>query len=193
MQKDWIKAAEILKNDGIIVIPTDTLYGVIGSATSKKAVKKIYDLKGRRETKPFIVLINSYEQLKNFGIKVEKSQAKILEKFWPGKVSVILPCKIKKWEYVHRGLESIAFRMIGKRNKNLFELISIVGPLVAPSANKEGDNPAETILEAERYFGDKIQFYINGGKRHLKPSTLVMLLNDKIEILRQGEIKINIK
>lgn len=188
--KSWNRASEILKNDGVVVLPTDTLYGILGSALSKKAVRKIYEIKGRDETKPFIVLVNSFSQLEIFGIKIDEIKAKILEKFWPGKVSVILPCQLKKFEYLHLGGKSIAFRMIGKRNKNLFKLISLVGPVVAPSVNKQGEKPAETISEARAYFLDKIQSYINVGKRVSKPSTLIRLEGEKVVVLRQGEVKV---
>lgn len=190
MQKDWNKVEEILENNGIVVLPTDTLYGIIGSALSKKAVGKIYEIKGRNETKPFIVLINSLEQLSIFDIKINKEQAKILEKFWPGKVSVILSCGLNKWKYIHRGEKSIAFRMIGKVNRNLFNLISLTGPLVAPSVNKQGEMPAETVREAKKYFSNKIQVYINAGKRVSKPSTLIKLEKGAVIVLRQGEVKV---
>lgn len=189
MQNGWLKAKRILEEDGVVILPTDTLYGIIGRALSKKAVERIYVIKGRSENKPFIVLINSYEDLKTFGIKVNEDQAKILGKFWPGKVSVILPCKLAKWKYLHRGHESLAFRMIGKRNKNLFDLINKVGPLVAPSVNIQNEKPAETISEARKYFGEKIDLYINTGRKVSFPSTLVRI-NEKIEILRQGSVKI---
>ena len=190
MQNNWKKAEEFLKNDEVVVLPTDTLYGIIGSALSKKAVRKIYDIKGRDKTKPFIVLINSISQLKIFGIKIDEEQAKIFSKFWPGKVSVVLPCNLKKFEYLHLGGNGIAFRMIGKRNRNLFNIISSVGPLVAPSVNRQGEKPAETIKEATGYFSEKIQCYVNVGKRTSKPSTLIKLIGNEIVVLRQGEVKI---
>jgi len=194
MQNNWKKAEEILKKEGVAIIPTDTLYGMIGRAESKKVVEKIYEIKGRNENKPFIVLITSYKDLEIFGVKIDKEQAKILKKFWPGKVSVILPCKLAKFKYIHRGVNSIAFRMIGKKNKNLFNLINKVGPLVAPSANPEGLPGAVTIKQAKTYFSPRsdlgVDLYINGGKRKLKPSTLIKLENKKIVILRQGEKKI---
>jgi L-threonylcarbamoyladenylate synthase len=188
MKNDWQKAEDILNKDGVVVLPTDTLYGIVARALSKKAVEKLYKIKNRIENKPFIILINSYKDLEIFGIKVDGNQAKILKKFWPGKVSVIFICTLDKWRYVHRGVESIAFRMIGPRNKNLYHLINKVGPLVAPSANKEGDNPAIEIREAKKYFGDEVSLYINGGKRKSKPSTLVKFKNDDLVVLRQGEI-----
>ena len=192
MKNNWQNAQNILKKDGVVVLPTDTLYGIIASAESKKAVEYIYKIKGRNEDKPFIVLINSYKDLGLFGVKIDKEQAKFLEKIWPGKVSVILPCMQSKFNYLHRGTKSIAFRMIGEKNKNLFNLIKKVGPLVAPSCNKQGDAPAENITKAKEYFNNEIDLYINGGIRKSSPSTLIKYENGKWIILRQGGIKINI-
>lgn len=188
MKKDWQKAEKFLKNDGVVVLPTDTLYGIVGRALSKKVVGRIYKIKERNENKPFIVLISSYKDLNIFGVKIGDKQAKILKKFWPGKVTVILPCLSKKFEYLHRGTKSIGFRMIGTKNKNVYNLINKVGPLVAPSANPSNFKHAEKISEAIKYFGDKIDFYLSGGSKVSKSSTLIRFNNDKLVILRQGEI-----
>jgi len=190
MQKDWKEVVKILKNDGVAVIPTDTLYGLVGSAFSSVPVEKIYFIKERDIDKPLIVLINSLKQLKKFGIKINRAQAKILKKFWPGSVSIILPCLDDKLNYIHRGTKSIAFRMIGKEYRNLYKLINSVGPLVAPSVNKESEKPAETIEQAKNYFGNNIDIYINEGERVSEPSTLIRIDNGNIEILRQGRTQI---
>ena len=189
MQKDWQKAEKILKGDGVVVLPTDTLYGITANTFSKKAIKRIYKLKGRDDHKPFIVLISSYKDLGKFGVKVGGKEAKILGKFWPGKVSIILPCPLKKFEYLHRGTNSIAFRMIGKKNKNLYELINIVGPIVAPSCNPEGLSPAKNISEAKVYFSHKSDLwpdlYINSGRKDVPPSKLLKYENGEFVILRK--------
>jgi len=185
MQTNWQKAEKILKNDGVVVLPTDTLYGIIGKAMSKKAVDIIYKIKERNNKKPFILLINSYKNLNKFGVKLNKEQAKFLEKIWPGKVSVILSCKNPKWKYIHLGTNSIAFRMISPKCKNLYNLINKVGPLVAPSANLEGKKPAETIDEAKKYFENKIDLYISSGRRKQNPSRLISYLNKKPVVLRK--------
>ncbi len=188
MKNNWEKVEDVLKKDGVVILPTDTLYGLIGKALSKKAVERIYKIKGRIENKPFIVLINTIKDLKRFGIKIDKEQAKFLEKIWPGKVSIIFPCFLNKWHYIHRGVGSIAFRMIGPRNKNLFKLIEKVGPLVAPSANLEGYKPAESIAQARKYFRENVDLYIDRGRRKVKPSTLVKFKDNNYVILRQGEV-----
>lgn len=193
MNLDYQKAEKFLKNDGVVVLPTDTLYGLVASVYSKKAIEKIYKIKERDKSKALIVLISSLKDLDIFGIKINKDQAKILEKFWPGKVSILLPCKNAKYKYIHRRTGEVAFRMIGSRNKNLYNLLKKVGPIVAPSANKESQKPAETIGEAREYFGDLVDSYINGGEKKGESSTLIRMNEGKIEILRQGSLKINKK
>jgi len=192
MKREWTKTEELLKNGGVAVIPTDTLYGLVGSVFSEKAVEKIYKLKNRDKTKALIVLISSYKDLETFGINIEENQAKILKEFWPGKVSVILPCKSDKWKHIHKGLGSIAFRMIGSNNENLLELIADIGPIVAPSANKEGLPPSLSISEAKKYFSSEVDIYIDEGFRGSKPSTLVTFKKNKPEVLRQGEVMLGL-
>ena len=161
MQKDWNKVDSILKSGGIAVIPTDTIYGIVTSALSKSSVEKVYTIRGRDEKKPCIVLVTSYTDLEDFGIKVEPFS------FWPGKVSVVLTLPSKKLihtlTYLHRGTDTIAFRMIHPRHKHLFGLIKKVGPLLAPSANLQGLPPARNITEAKKYFGNAVDMYVVEG------------------------------
>jgi len=186
------KVIEILKNDGVGVLATDTLYGLVGSALSKRAVKRIYKLRQRNPKKPTIILISSLADLKLFDIKIDNKIKKYLLKLWPGKVSVILPISNKRsarrFFYLHRGTNTLAFRLPAK--KSLVNLIKKVGPLVAPSANLEGKPPAKTIKEAQKYFGDKADFYVNAGKISSPPSTLIQIKNNKILIKRRGAVEI---
>ncbi len=165
---------KILKNGGIGVLATDTLYGIVGSALSKKAVQRIYKVKGRDDKKPFIILISSIRDLQKFSVRITPEQKGFLEREWPGAVSIILPCKPKKFDYLHRGTESLAFRM--PKKKKLTELLKKTGPLVAPSANPQGLTPAATILEAKKYFGETVDFYVPEGTKEGKASKIVSLL-----------------
>jgi L-threonylcarbamoyladenylate synthase len=181
MFKQLEKAALLLKGGEIGVIPTDTIYGICGFAFNKKTVEKIYKLKKRKTNKPFIVLIEKIGDLKKFGVKLSNYQKKILTEIWPGKVSVILKCPLKKFAYLHRGTKTLAFRM--PKNKKLIKILKISGPLVAPSANLEGCKLAKNIKEAKKYFGDKV-FYLNRGNLVSKPSKLIDLTGKSIKILR---------
>ena len=167
----------------IAVIPTDTIYGIVSVAFNKDTVEKIYKLRKRNPTKPFIILISSLKDLKHFGIVLTQKQKDLLQKIWPNPVSVILACPESKFQYLHRGTKTLAFRM--PKNKDLLELLERVGPLVAPSANFEGGKPAENIKEAKKYFGDNV-LYVDGGKLTGKPSTLIDLIGSKPKVVRQG-------
>lgn len=90
------KVIEILKAGGVGVIPTDTLYGIIGLAKNKETVERIYQLRQRNPHKPFIILISSLNDLKKFNLSLSKVVLSFLSKIWPEKISVALPCKDKK-------------------------------------------------------------------------------------------------
>ncbi len=179
MQKDIVK---ILKSGGIGVYPTDTLYGIVSSALSRTAVERIYRLKGRDENKPFIILISDIKDLRMFGVSVTKEQQKILDSLWPGPVSIIF--QTTKMPYLHRGQNSLAFRM--PKSKKVLGFLKKTGPLVAPSANPQGLQPAQTIADAKRYFSHDVDFYVAGGRKQGKASRVVRLeKNGTIVVLRK--------
>jgi L-threonylcarbamoyladenylate synthase len=178
----------ILKCDGIGVISTDTIYGITASAWSKKAVEKTYKITKRDPGKPFIILISSTKDLSLFGVKLDNTTRKILKKFWPGKVSVILPVRSPKFHYLHRGTKTIAFRV--PKKPSLIKLLKYAGPLISTSANPQGKKPAETMAGARKYFSDEVDFYLNEGKIKSLPSTLVEIKNGKIRVIRKGAGKI---
>jgi L-threonylcarbamoyladenylate synthase len=129
------------------------------------------------------------QDIERFLVQLSNSQKTLCEKLWPGKVSIILPCVHEQFAYLHRGTNSLAFRM--PKANWLRKLIAQTGPLVAPSANPEGLEPAKTIKEARAYFGSRVDgYYSRLFPRLGKPSTLVELRNEKVVVLRQGAAKI---
>ncbi|MFN4197382.1 MAG: L-threonylcarbamoyladenylate synthase, partial [Caldimicrobium sp.] len=155
----------------------------LGSALNKNTVERIYKVRKREKGKPFIILISDPKDLKIFGIKIKPFQKKLIKKFWPGPVSLIFECKNKKFEYLHRGKNSLAFRV--PKPKWLRNVLKQTGPLVAPSANLAGMPPAKTEKEARKYFGLEVDFYFNAGKIEGKPSTLIDIREKEIKILRE--------
>lgn len=177
--------ADILKQGGIGVIPTDTLYGIVACALNEEAVTRVYELKGRRATKPCIILIPSLANLVAFGITLTKKREKVLSQYWPGPVSIILPCDTNVPKYLHRDTYTLAFRI--PRDVPLTHFLKESGPLIAPSANPEGFPPATTIKEAKRYFGDRVDFYLDGGEHIGMPSTIIALdEDDSVTVVRKG-------
>mgnify|MGYP001589609121 CR=1 FL=1 len=163
--------AEVIKRGGIVVIPTDTIYGIVGSALKKKTVERIYRVRKRKPSKPFIILISSPRELARFGIKPDARLKVFLGKVWPGPISIILPCPAPKLRYLHRDTETLAFRV--PKPAALRALLTKTGPLVAPSANIEGLPPARTLGEAMRYFGNGVDVYVKGKPKRRTPSLLI--------------------
>ncbi|MBI2033859.1 MAG: threonylcarbamoyl-AMP synthase [Candidatus Liptonbacteria bacterium] len=173
---------KILKRNAVGVLPTDTIYGIVGSALRPKTVERIYKLRKRNRKKPMIILVSSITDLKRFGVNVDSRTKKVLRRFWPGKVSIILPCPSKKFTYLHRGAKTLAFRLPAKKSLRAF--LKKTGPLVAPSANIEGERPARTVAEAKHYFGSRVDFYVDIGGLHGKPSKLVDLVGRRRAVVR---------
>jgi len=181
--------APFLLSGDMAVIPTDTLYGIVCCADSPKAVEKLYRIRERDESKPCIILISDEGELRRFGIKLSVSQKQALKRLWPGKVSVVFDCPPKASDiltYLHRRTNTLAFRVPGDRNLRTF--LKKSGPLLAPSANKEGKEPAQTIEEAKESFGESVGFYVDGGRLDSLSSTIVRLRSDSWEVLREGAV-----
>jgi len=188
----WQLATEVLKKGQVAVIPTDTIYGLVGQALNKKTVEKIYKIKGRKPNKPLIILISSFKDLEKFSIKITSKEKKILKEIWPGPISVILKAPSKKFEYLHRGIKTLSFRL--PANEKLIKLIKKTGPLVAPSANPEKKEPARNTKEAWNYFGEQVPVYLPSDKKLSKyPSSLISLLAGQINTIRPGQKMAKIK
>lgn len=178
----YLKVINLIKNGQVGVLATDTIYGLVAYALDKNAVERLYKIKGRSPSKPFIILISDISQLSLFGITLNKYIKNRINQYWPGPVSIILDCHDKNLDYLHRGQNSLAFRMPNKRG--LINLIDNTGPLVAPSANPEGLEPAKNIQQAKNYFLNKLDFYIDEGYVNANPSKIVKISENNVKILR---------
>jgi len=184
------ETVDLLKKGGIVVAPTDTLYGILADALNPEAVERVYRVKGRTPSKPVIVLIPSVRFLEKFGIKPSKRESSLLQN--KGITVIIdLPRSVSdKFRYLHRGTGSIAFRIPG--DLELARLMETTGiPLVAPSANPEGMPPAVDADSALDYFGNAIDGYVRGKSvKNALPSTIVRVKKGKPEIVREGSISV---
>lgn len=180
-------AAQQLQRPGTIgILPSDTIYGVMARASDMAAVKRLYELK-KREHKPGTLIAATIDQLAALGIKRRYLTA--VERFWPGSVSVVIPCG-PELEYLHQGVQSLAVRI--PDDSALHALLLQTGPLLTSSANEPGEPVAHTIAEARAYFGDQVDFYIDGGNLAGRPpSTVIRIVDDAIEVLREGAAKIH--
>jgi L-threonylcarbamoyladenylate synthase len=174
----------LLKPGAVGVIPTDTVYGVVARADDQVAVARLYALKDR-ESKPGTVIAASVDQLVDLGIK--RRYLKAVEDFWPAPLSVEIPHSVG---YLSQNTGRQAFRI--PETPELLRLLEVTGPLQTSSANQPGMPPANTVKEAQDYFGDRVDFYVDGGDLSgNEPSTIIRIVDDAIEILREGAVKLD--
>lgn len=180
-------AKQLQVSGAVGVIPTDTIYGVVARADDTSAVERLYKLK-HREDKPGTIIAAGTDQLEALGLKRRYLTA--VKQYWPGPISVIIPCADPALNYLHRGKMSLAVRV--PDNQILQKLLTRAGPLLTSSANHPGQPAANTMTEAQHYFNDEVDFYADGGdlSSH-QPSTIIRIVDDAIEIIRQGAVTIN--
>lgn len=177
--------AEALRGGGVGIIPTDTIYGIVASVSHPEAIERVYELKGRTPTKPCIILLADTHDLRHFPVTLSQYQRDFIDTHWPGPLSIILDLDEDVFPEIHRGAQRLAFRI--PNHKQLREFLRVSGPLIAPSANREGQIPIHTITEARDTFTDGIDVWIDGGEiAENNPSTLIYLESDRYIILRQG-------
>lgn len=163
-----------LRAGGIGVLRTDTLYGIVADAAKAEAVERLYAIRGRDADKPVVVLIGELSQI--WQAELTDRHRRLFERYWPGKVSIILPAG-EGTEHIHRGYNSIAYRL--PADGWLRQLLKATGPLAAPSANPQGQPPAADIHEAQGYFGNTVDFYVDQGRvENTTPSQLLQLHAD---------------
>lgn len=183
------KLVNCLLGGGVVVIPTDTVYGIVARASDKNAVERMYRLRGRTPEKPCIMLVADTWQIKDTTYFSEDYK-QLAEKYWPGPLSLVCKVSDKTPEYLHRGTHTLAYRV--PDSPQLRALLRETGPLLAPSANPQGQPTATTITEAQDYFGDSVDGYVDGGTLEGRaPSTVVTItITGEITILRQGALRI---
>jgi L-threonylcarbamoyladenylate synthase len=201
------QVVEILQRGGIGFMPSDTVYGLSGRALGKTAVEKIYDIKGRDGDKPFIILISSPEMLdllaphqnlseavgnriverQVFGAGLSVEIKTLIDKHWPGPLTIIFDMPTAP-AWLHRGTKTLAVRW--PDYPELLKVIDKTGPLVSTSANKQGHDTVTAVTEAQRVFGESLDFYVDKGYLDNMPSTIVRMDKGKLEVVRQGALKL---
>lgn len=177
-------AIDLLCQSGIGIMPTDTVYGVVAAAHNRVAVVRMYAVKDR-ERKPGTLIAASTNQLRELG--VSQSEIDKVSKWWPNPVSAVL--SVEGFTYLHQGVGTLAMRVVD--DPQLRELLEATGPLITSSANIPGESPATTIDEAVTYFGDRVDFYVDGGRIvNVLPSTIIRPTATGVEIIRRGSISL---
>jgi len=180
------KAAEIIRAGGLVVFPTETVYGLGANALNAAAVNKIYALKGRPATSPLIVHVASVEQARELAAEWSEDADKLAHQYWPGPLTLVVPKRPVIPDEATAGLPTVGLRM--PRHPVALELLRLAGlPIAAPSANRFtqlSPTRAEHVREA---FGEDTPFLLDGGPCEVGlESTVVAVTKHALEVLRPG-------
>jgi L-threonylcarbamoyladenylate synthase len=182
------QAIELLRNDNVVCVPTETVYGLAASMYSEKAIAKIYTIKGRPRSNPLIVHIGRIQDLQTLCSDLPAPLQRLAERFWPGPLTIL----VEKSDQVPLSITAGGTR-VGIRMPNhplTLELLKALPfPLVAPSANPYNAISPTTAKHVEDYFGSAIPLILDGGpcEQGLE-STVVGIENEQVVIYRQGMI-----
>lgn len=191
-QKNDIKtAAEVLKKNELVAFPTETVYGLGANATSEQAVKKVFAVKGRPTDNPLIVHVQNFEQVKNYVAQFHPLTPQIVERFWPGPLTLIFKTKPNAFpSVVSAGLSTVSFRM--PNHPLTLALIEAAGvPLVGPSANTSGRPSPTTSQHVYHDLQGKIAGILEGGATAIGVESTVLDLSEVDRapmILRPGGV-----
>jgi L-threonylcarbamoyladenylate synthase len=183
-----LTAAEVLRRGGLVAFPTETVYGLGADASNADAVKQIFAAKGRPPDNPIIVHVASASDLDRLTDRVPQQARRLMDRFWPGPLTLILPKSAEVPEDVTGGLDTVAVRM--PRNKIALALITALGrPVAAPSANLSGRPSGTTAGHVLADFAGKIDMILDGGPVTVGVESTVLDLSRKPPaILRPGAV-----
>lgn len=177
-----------LKNDGIVIFPTETVYGIGGKATSNKVVDRVYQAKQRPRAKAVNILVANVKEIEKYAVITSKIERKIIENFMPGPLTIILKKKDGFGDYFTAENDTIGVRIPDNKIINTI-LDAIDFPLIAPSANISDRPSGIRAQDIAEDFKDTVDIIIDGGDAKLgTSSTIVKVVNGEIQILRAGEI-----
>lgn len=181
-------AGKIIADGGLVLFPTETVYGLGANGLNEEAVKSIYTAKGRSSDNPLILHISDYEMLKTISQNISEVEYKLMNAFWPGPFTIILERTPIVPNIVTSGLNTVGVRM--PSNKIAHNLIKYSGvPIAAPSANISGKPSGTNLDDISEELFNKVDYIINGGNCDIGlESTVVRVIDNIPHILRPGRI-----
>ena len=183
------RAVDILMAGGIVAYPTETFYGLGVKFDREDSLAKLHEIKQRPRDKALPIIIGSRELLAHLVLSVNDKAERLMKRFWPGPLTLIVPAKENLSLFITGGTHTVAVRIPGDSCAlRLAEYARF--PITATSANLSGNPPAQDAETVDRYFGDTIDLIIDGGPtKGTLPSTIADVTEGNLHIVREGTIK----
>ncbi len=184
------KLLDVLKEGNLAILPTDTVYGIHADATNTEAIRRVDEAKN--SNKPHLILISSIKMLEEYILEIEPLQRKLIDKYWPGPLTILFKKNSKLSDELTKNSEYVAVRM--PNDKFLLELIDTFNkPIISTSANISNGDVIKNISLLDSELKNKVSYIYNIGTIKSVPSTLIKIENNKIVFLREGSLSEEIK
>ena len=182
------KPAQIIKNGGIVIFPTETVYGIGTNGLDENAIKKLYEVKQRPINKPISLLVNNIEMVEKIAKNITEVEYKLMERFFPGPLTIILEKRDIVPDILTSSTNTVGIRMpSGEIAKKLIEFAGV--PIATSSSNISGKPSGTNITDIKKDFKGKVDCFIDNGESELGiPSTVIRIIDNIPHILRQGAI-----
>ena len=184
---DIDKIVEVINNGGLVITPTDTIYGIMGDALNEDVIRRVFDVKQRPYNKPLLLLMDSFEMVDNYTEELSEMEKKLVNRFWPGLVTFILKKNNIVSDLITSGNDTVGIRI--PDNKDLLEIIRrLKRPVISTSANITGTPVITSTKLLEKDLIDNIDYIYDGGDIDEVSSTIVRVIDNKVNILREGKL-----
>ena len=181
---------QVLGENGLIALPTESFYGLAVDPFNEQALARLWQIKGRSEGKPILVLIGEESQLGPLVRNIPPAAAVLMNAFWPGPLTIVFPAAIRLSDAVTARTRSVGIRLSAWQP--LCDLLRRVGPVTGTSANREGMPPPTTAEEVRHYFGDALDLIVDAGPTPGGRPSTVIDVHGPIRIIRDGAIDRNV-
>ena len=180
-------AARILAAGGIVVYPTETLYGLGADAVNEVALRRLVELKGREVGKPIAVLISDTRMVEEMVEEIPARAADLMRRFWPGPLTIVLRARPRVSRVLTGGGDGVGVR--ASSHPLAMALVCQLGrPVTAPSANPAGLRPPTRCDDAHAYFGSRVDYYLDGGCLAGEPASTVVDARQSLRVIRDGAV-----
>jgi len=180
-------AAGALRHGGVVVYPTETLYGLGVDATNPTALARLVALKGREPGKPISVLVTDETMLSGLAAEVSPLARRLVRRFWPGPLTLVLPARADVSDLLTGGTGTIGVRVSSHPVATAL-VVAVDRPVTSPSANPSGCTPPVTIDDARGYFGTTVDAYLDAGRLSGEPASTVVDVRNGLHVLREGAV-----
>jgi L-threonylcarbamoyladenylate synthase len=181
------RVRRVLEEGGLIALPTESFYGLAVAPFDEQALARLWQVKGRSDGKPILVLIGDRPQLEPLVRSIPPAATVLMNAFWPGPLTIVFPAALGLPDMVTAGTGSVGIRL--SACQPLVELLRRIGPVTGTSANRQGQSPSNTAEAVQRSLGDAVDLIVDAGPTPGGRPSTVIDVQGPIRIIREGAIE----